>query len=99
LRSLCRKAWKFESSRPHHFPFFRGDRSLLRGRIDDTESDDFRPDRPGLPVSTADQAFTAPAVSPAMMCRWATKKTITVGRMVRVMKARINCQSVLNSPR
>jgi hypothetical protein len=20
LRSLCRKAWKFESSRPHHLP-------------------------------------------------------------------------------
>jgi hypothetical protein len=43
--------------------------------------------------------FTAPAVSPAMMCFCAAKNTITVGRMVSVMKARISCQSVANSPR
>ncbi len=44
------------------------------------------------------QDLTAPAVSPAMMCFCARKKAMIVGRIVRVMKARTNCQSVAYSP-
>ncbi|MNY41777.1 hypothetical protein D3C86_1766160 [compost metagenome] len=43
--------------------------------------------------------LTAPAVRPAMMCFCARKKTMTVGRIVSVMKARTSCHSVPNSPR
>ena len=52
----------------------------------------------GALATPSAQLFTAPAVSPAMMCRCAAKNTMIVGRMVSVMNARISCQSVMNSP-
>lgn len=42
--------------------------------------------------------LTAPAVRPATMWRWASTKTTIAGRMVKVMKARTSCQSVVYSP-
>ena len=43
--------------------------------------------------------LTAPAVRPAMMYFWAMKKTMIVGRIVRVMNARASCQFVPYSSR
>ena len=67
-----------------------------RGRCSSAVGRDSRkPARRSGPVT---QPLTAPAVRPAMMCFWPMKKTMMVGRMVSVTKARISCQSVMNSP-
>src|SRR6185503_19483262 len=65
-------------------------RGLQIGRADDPATDDAESN---LLHEQLRQPLTAPAVSPATMCFCASRNSTIVGRMVRVMKARIRFHS------